>query len=88
MELRVASLNIDSIVNLNRRAELISSLQINRIDICLIQETKSDNKIKLRIPGYNVLRNDTIRGRAGTAIILRDYFNFRNHLRFCGRFYF
>lgn len=74
----VASLNVGSIINFRRRDELLKFLRTNHIDLCLVQETKLDGKIKFRFDGYNVLRNDCKRGRSGTAIILRDNIPIRN----------
>lgn len=81
-EIKIASLNVDSIVGYNRRDELNSLIFTEKIDICLVQETKLDEKIKFRLCGYNILRNDFVRGRAGTAIYVRDTLPIRNHITY------
>lgn len=79
MGIKLASINVDSIVGFNRRNELTHILNSNHIDICLLQETKVDDKIKIKFAGYNLLRNDIARGRSGTAILVRDSLNIRKH---------
>lgn len=79
MSIKIVSLNADSIVNFNRRNELFSLILAERVDICLVQETKLDSNIKFKLDGYNILRNDVVRGRSGTAIIVRNSFTIRNH---------
>lgn len=82
MVIRVASLNVDSIVSFNRRRELNNILVNFNIDILMVQETKLDEKITFKIDGYNTLRNDNIRGKGGTAILVRDSFHIKNHTVF------
>lgn len=48
----------------------------------MVQESKLDEKIKFQIDGYNVLRNDCVRGRSGTAIIVRNNIPIKNHRYF------
>lgn len=74
----VSSLNVDSIVGLGRRNDLHNFLNSNHVDLCLVQETKLEEKIKFKFGGYNIIRNDNIRGRGGTAIMLRDTISIRN----------
>lgn len=77
MGLIVVSLNVDSIVYSGRRNLLIEFLNKNRVDICLAQETKLDNNIKFKIPGYNIIRNGDKRGKCGTAILIKDNIRIR-----------
>lgn len=74
----VASLNVDSIVSYARRDLLFGFLKTHNIDLCMIQETKVDEKIKIAFDGYNIIRCDGVRGRAGTAIIVKNSFSIRN----------
>lgn len=78
MDLSIVSLNVDSIVHFNRRILFENFIRENKIDICLAQETKLDDKIKFNFLGYNIIRGDDIRGRCGTAIILRSCIPIRN----------
>lgn len=78
MALVVSSLNVDSLVSFNRRVELSKFLTLNRIDIGLLQETKLDSTIKFKIDGYNIIRNDFIKGQHGTAIVVKNSYNIRD----------
>lgn len=82
MSLIVASLNVDSIVSFNRRNELAKFLKENRVEVCLIQETKLDCNVKFKIDGYNTMRNDYRRGQHGTAILVALPYNISSHLVF------
>lgn len=52
-----------------------------------MQETQTDNYVKLKIPGFNILRGDYKRGQWGTAIIIdnnipiRNLKNFRDNIQ-------
>lgn len=78
--LRIFSLNIDSVVHLKRKNLLMIFLKENNVDICLLQETKLDNSIRFFIPNYFIIRNDDIRGRSGTAIIIRNNIRFKDSI--------
>lgn len=47
-------------------------------NIVIVQETHLDNKIKLALPGYNVLRGGVRRGWSGTALIIDTNIPVRN----------
>lgn len=68
----IISINVDSIVHSGRRALLMDFIIRTNADIYLLQEIKTDSTIKLKIPGYNVIRGDVRRGSGGTAILIRD----------------
>lgn len=78
MALKVVSLNVDSIVFRGRRDALLRFIYENKIDICLAQETKLDSNFKFNFVDFCILRNDDIRGRAGTAIIINKRIKIRN----------
>lgn len=72
MGLHIVSLNVDSLVHFGRRNLFKQFLFDYKIDVCLAQETKLDHLINFKFAGYNIIRQDDIRGRCGTAIFVRS----------------
>lgn len=78
MSCSVISLNVCSIASANRLKLLHDFIKQTNANIYLLQETKTDNLVKIRIPGYNVLRGDHKRGQWGNAIIIDNNLQIRN----------
>lgn len=78
MSCTVISLNVCSIVRANRIAMLYEFIKQTNANIYLLQETQTDNYVKLKLPGYNILRGDHRRGQWGTAIIIDNNIPIRN----------
>lgn len=72
MPYKIISLNVDSIVRPNRKTLLYEFIEQTGGDIYLLQETKTDNTIKLFLPGFNVFRCDIRLGWGGVALLIRD----------------
>lgn len=87
MDLKIASLNVNSIANCGRRNALHKFLIDSKIDICLVQETKVDADIKFNFLNYNILRNDLHRGKCGTAIFIKNHIPIRNHTKYSDCFH-
>lgn len=68
MDCTIVSLNVCSIVHANRIKLLRNFIEQTNANIYLIQETQTDSGIKIKIPGYNVLRGDVKRGWGGQQL--------------------
>lgn len=71
MPYSIVSLNVDSIVHSGRRSQLTDFIRSIDPDVLMLQETKLDLEIRLRVDGYNIFRTDSRRGWAGTALLVR-----------------
>ncbi|XP_044578967.1 uncharacterized protein LOC123261439 [Cotesia glomerata] len=72
--LRIAEINVNSIVKLQRRLDLSKLIDEHDLDITLVTETKLSPRHKLQMDGYNIIRTDRPgpnRG-GGTAIVIRN----------------
>lgn len=78
MSVVVISLNVNSIVYSGRRAQLDDFLSRNHGDVILLQETKLDDAVRLRIDGYSIFRTNVRRGWGGTALLIRNDIPVRN----------
>lgn len=74
----IVSLNVCSLVRRGRVALLYNFIRENNPDIVFLQETQIDEKIKIKVPGYNVLRGDVRRGWGGTAILTSSNIPIKN----------
>lgn len=74
----VVSLNACSLVRSGRIALLRNFINDTNPNIVLLQETQVDSKIKIVVPGYNVMRGDVRRGWSGTAILVDSNIPIRN----------
>lgn len=75
IDLKVISLNINSLISNVKRAELDIFLKKYKPDILLLCETKLNSKHKISFQNYNVIRNDRHSNRGvGTAIIISNKF--------------
>ena len=68
----IISINVNSILTIERKMNLIIFIEEHKPDIILLSETKLCKKSKFEIQGYNIIRNDRNKHGGGTAIILRD----------------
>lgn len=64
-ELKLLSINVNSIVANNRRYNLLNVLQKLKIDIALLSETKLKDRHKINFPNYNIIRDDRPKGSGG-----------------------
>lgn len=71
-EIRIISLNVNSIVGRGKRLLLENFIGENPAEIYLIQETKLKSNYKFRIPNFNIFRNDTMDNSGGTAILVDE----------------
>jgi hypothetical protein len=78
---------------INRRNELLATLQNNRIDIALISETHLINTTQINLPGYHIIKSNHPDGtaHAGAAIFIRTSLLFyplpqyqTAHIQACG----
>lgn len=74
-QLKICSLNANSLVEDSRVGELGTILYTNNIDICLLQETFWKNQHDHRLNGYTIIRNDRSTRGGGTAIVIKDSLN-------------
>lgn len=80
--LKIYSINVNSIVSIEKRASLLTFLNNHTPDVVLLGETKLNAKHKLDFEHYNMIRNDrTFSEGGGTAILLKKMISFKviNH---------
>lgn len=79
--LKIISLNINSLINISRRVELTKFLSDNKPDIVLLNETKLNPKHKIKFIGYNIIRRDRPRATqgGGIAILIRQNIKFSKY---------
>lgn len=78
-ELKIIHINVNSIIRLARRYELLNFLNKNKPDIVLLNETKLNKKHKLLFEEYDFVRRDRVgsnRG-GGTAILVKKDIKFK-----------
>lgn len=77
--LKIISINVNSIITNERRASLLEFLQTHNPDIALIGETKLNNSHKLNFKNYNMVRNDRKNAKqaGGTAILIKKDIQFK-----------
>lgn len=76
--LKIAAINVNSIITLNKRYDLLNFISNLKLDILLITETKLNSKHKLQFTDYHIIRNDrpgSLKG-GGTAIIINKNIKF------------
>lgn len=78
MDCIVISLNVCSLVHSSRVTMLLDFIRGTNASIYCLQETQTDNKIKIRIPGYNIYRGDVKRGWGGSALVIKNNIPIRN----------
>lgn len=74
---KVVSLNVCSIIGSNRINLLGDFIQQEEANIFLLQETQTDNTVKIFFPGY-IFRGDIRKGWSGTAILVANNIPVRN----------
>lgn len=78
INLKIISINVNSIIANRRRASLLSLLERHCPDVVLLSETKLNAKHMLQFKDYNVIRNDRLnRGGGGTAILIKKGIKFK-----------
>ena len=72
--LKIASINVNSIVTLNKRYDLHTFVETHNFDIILICETKLNNRHKIQFSEYNLIRTDRAANSkgGGTAILIKN----------------
>lgn len=79
--LKVITLNINSIYSIKKRAELKQFLNENNPHILLLSETKINSSIKIYFKGYNCIRTDRENNRGGgTAILIKRNITFSQNV--------
>lgn len=74
MPLRVIALNVNSLLNFDRRMLLLNFIENNFADIYAISETKLDpnRNTKFRVNGFNIFHQKNAHNRGGTSIIINN----------------
>lgn len=77
--LKIASINVNSIITNQRRASLLEFINENNPDIALICKTKLNQQHILRFIDYNVIRTDRQDSihSGGTAILIKQHFKYK-----------
>lgn len=77
--LRIIAVNVNSIIKNYKRASLLALLEANAPDICLVSETKLNDKHNLEFQDYVVIRKDRPNSvyAGGTAILIKKMFKFQ-----------
>lgn len=72
-KLRIISVNVNSIIQHQRRSSLINLIKKCTPDVVLLNETKLNKKYKLEILNYNVIRKDRTGNNfgGGVAILIK-----------------
>lgn len=78
-KIKIFSINVNSIITLDRRLNLMNFIDNNKPDIVLLNETKLNSKHKIYFENYNFIRTDRENARqsGGTAIIIRNDIKFK-----------
>lgn len=74
--MKIYSINVNSIVSIQKRATLVAFLNKYKPDVVLLGETKLNTKHKLSFEHYNMIRNDRINSQfgGGTAILIKKQY--------------
>lgn len=72
MDLKIVSLNVNSLVDSSRKLLLGDFMRDNPAPIYCVQETKLREIHKLHFHGFNILRQNNPSGINGTAIIIKN----------------
>ncbi|OXU26695.1 hypothetical protein TSAR_016977 [Trichomalopsis sarcophagae] len=72
--LKISSINVNSMVSLNKRFDLLNYVQANDLDIIMICETKLNNRHRVQFTDYNFIRTDrSAKSKgSGTALLIRN----------------
>ena len=75
-KLKIISINVNSLIQNQRRDCLLNFTETHKPDIVLINETKLNPKYKIHFKDFTLVRNDrpNSKMRGGTAILI-----FKNH---------
>lgn len=74
---KVVSINVNSIISLNKRYDLCKFISLHNPDIVLICETKLNPRHKITFANYNMIRSDrTSNQGGGTAILIKNNIKF------------
>lgn len=85
-KLNIIAINVNSLINLGKRVDLELFITKHITDIALVSETKFKQIHKLKISGYDIIRNDRSKRQngGGTAIIIRKEIEYEIiHLQQC-----
>ena len=72
-ELKIAAINVNSLIAHSRRLETYEFIKKNNLDVLLLSETKLSNRYNVQFTEYNIIRTDrpdSLKG-GGTAIIIK-----------------
>lgn len=79
-KLKIISLNVNSLVTLQRRHYLNTFLCDNRPDVVLLSETKIKEKHRMSFKNYKFIRTDRTDNKGGgCAILINEKFKFETH---------
>lgn len=72
--LKVASINVNSLISLSKRYDLFNFVTENDLDIVLICETKLNNNHRLQFSNYELMRTNRANNKngGGTAILVKN----------------
>lgn len=73
IKLKIAQINVNSIISNERRANLLGMLREQDPDVVLLCETKLNDKHKIQFKKYKIIRNDRTNSNqgGGTAILIK-----------------
>jgi exonuclease III len=76
--IKIISLNVNSIIRLERRIALENLINKEKPDIILLNETKLNSTHKVQFTGYSFVRNDSkINAGRGTGILIKENLKFQ-----------
>lgn len=81
------TINVDSVVASARRTLFREFVETSGADIIFVQETKTDESVRIFLPGFNVFRGDARRGWGGVALMVRDSLPVRGATRTISTFH-
>ena len=71
--LKIISINVNSLIQNQRRECLLNFIETHNPDIVLLNETKLNPKYKIHFKDFNLVRNDRPNSKlgGGTAILIK-----------------
>lgn len=74
-EVKIAAINVNSLVSFNKRYDLLQFVNNNNIDIALVSEIKLADRYKVQYVNCNIIRNDRHNSKTGggTAILIKTH---------------
>lgn len=74
---KIHAVNVNSLIRIPKRYFLSQYLKEHNPDFLLLSETCLKTRHKLNFDSYNLIRTDAVPGSRGTAILVKDCYDFR-----------